>query len=70
MSGSERPVNARQLRALHKRLVKAAREVDDAWDAWMTDEEGEGQERVERSIAGLRESLAWIDRPEIGGEHS
>lgn len=40
-----------------ERLLTAAREVDDAWDAWMMNEEDVGQDRMEQAIAGLREAL-------------
>jgi hypothetical protein len=38
-------------------LRAAATEVSEAWNAWMTDEEGEGQDRVEDAIGNLRATL-------------
>lgn len=40
-----------------ERLRAAATEVSEAWDAWMMDEEGEGQSRVEDAIGALRAVL-------------
>lgn len=44
-------------KAKARQLEVAAREIDAAWDAWMTDEEGEGMDRMERAIAQLRVAL-------------
>lgn len=41
----------------HDRLLEAAKRIDQAWDAWMEHEEGEGQEDMEQAIAHLREVL-------------
>lgn len=36
---------------------EAAEAVSVAWDAWMTHEDGEGQDEMEKAIKGLREAL-------------
>jgi uncharacterized Zn finger protein (UPF0148 family) len=41
----------------HARLRHVAREVDEAWDAWMNNDQDEGQDRVERAIGRLRAAL-------------
>lgn len=50
----------------NERLREAAEVVSAAWDAWMMDEDGDGQDAVVAAIGALRETLR-SDRDQ-GGE--
>lgn len=57
---SERPISPVIGQEQAERLHDAALEMSQAWDAWMENEEGEGQDRAEDAIGNLRNVLRSI----------